>query len=167
MESSTDVILSRGWTYNGTYSNMYRLPSGLVFKLAHLERRRSVALHISPMQAGTEQRSSFAVQTVTRYSQDGNAYVTVTTQVVPLSLSVETLLQNINYTAMAGLNHKISISNLRMVKSSVVSNTVLKTAAGVYQSLKRSYKSLEMFPPEAIVFLEGSLAFLKARHCNP
>lgn len=166
VESTSDIILSRGWTYSGTYSNMYRLQTSLTFRLAHLERRRCVGLHITHM-ANSEQRTSFGVQIITRYSRNGSSYITVTTQVVPLTMSLDTLYRQIDYPAMSALNLKISISSLRISKNIDVTSSFYKTAAAMFRFLKRMFKTIEAFPPEAIVFFEGCLSFLKSRHANP
>jgi hypothetical protein len=159
-----DVVLSKGWTYNGTYCNMYRTQTGMNFKMAQLDQRRSIGIHVLQV---ADVRAGLTIQIITRYSMNCNCYVSVTTQVIPLTTSFEAVYQNINFPILSGLVHKIHISGIRMHNAGVVANQLIRTAALIYRSLKNLYKSVKHFPSEAVIFLQGILSFLESPHSNP
>jgi hypothetical protein len=58
------------------------------FKMAQLDQRRSIGIHVSPIQI-LEMRPALTIQIITRYNFNCNCYVSVTTQVIPLTTSFE------------------------------------------------------------------------------
>jgi hypothetical protein len=85
---------------------------------------------------------------------------------IPVTKSLYHMLQGINFTIASGLVYRIYLSSMRMEQSVIVRNKLVRATAMLFATLKSLYKSLAQFPPEAIVFFQGILSFLKSHHSH-